>query len=290
MKQEKRYTVYMHTNKINNKSYVGVTSKPVKERWGNNGYKYKRNQHFWNAICKYGWDNFDHDVLFTNLSKKRACKIEKLLITVFMTQDPEMGYNIASGGEVNAGFHLSDEVKKRLSETHKGIFDGENNPMYGVSPRERMDEETYNNWKKSIQDRMISEENKEKLRQVNIGKKYSDEVNAKKGHKGEAHPNYGKAISDEIKEKLRQANTGRKYSDEINKQKGHKGALNPSARSVCQFTKDGTLVRQWSYAKLASETLGINLSSIIACCRGTNGRKSAGGYLWKYTCDVEVAI
>ena len=207
-----------------------------------------------------------------------------------MTQDSEMGYNIASGGEVNEGFHLSEETKKKLSESHKGKYDGENNPMYGVSPRERMDEESYNNWKKNIQERMLSEEVKEKLRQANIGKKYSDEVNAKKGRKGEAHHNYGKTMSDETKEKLRQAHTGKKYSDEVNAKKGRKGLLNHSARSVCQFNKDGVLICQWEYATLASKALNIDLSSIIACCIGTKGRKSAGGYLWKYAYNMEVSV
>ena len=72
--------------------------------------------------------------------------------------------------------------------------------------------------------------------------------------------------------------------------KGLKGEKNPSARSVCQFNKDGSFVCKWSYAKLASQELGINLSGIIACCRGTNGRKSAGGYLWKYASEVEVMV
>ena len=287
---DKKYTVYMHTNKINNKSYVGITSKPVEQRWRNNGYGYKCNQHFWNAICKYGWDNFDHDILFTNLTKEKACEIEKVLISVFMTQDPSMGYNKASGGEVNEGFHLSDEAKKKLSESHKGIFDGQNNPMYGISPRERMDEVTYANWKKAAQERLSSEEYREKLRKANIGKKYSDEINKKKGRKGKEHHNYGKTMPDEVKEKIRRANIGRKHSDEINAKKGHKGVLNNSARSVCQFEKDGTFVQQWPYATLASDALNIDLSSIIACCRGTNGRKSAGGYVWTYAYNKEVAV
>lgn len=288
--EERKYTVYMHTNKINNKSYVGITSQSVERRWGNGGCRYKRNKHFWNAIQKYGWDNFDHDILFSNLSNEDACKIEKALICLFMTQDPAMGYNQASGGEVNYGFHLSDEAKRKLSESHKGMFDGENNPMYAISPKERMDESTYNNWKKNIQERMSSEETKEKLRQANIGKKYSEEVNAKKGRKGEAHHNYGKTMPDETKEILRRAQTGKRYSDEINARKGRKGILNHSARPIYQFNKDGTLVYRWSYAALASEELGIDLSSIIACCRGTKGRKSAGGYLWKYAHDEEMAI
>ena len=42
--------------------------------------------------------------------------------------------------------HHTDEAKKKISSSHKGIHAGEKNPMYGISPKERMDEETYNQW------------------------------------------------------------------------------------------------------------------------------------------------
>lgn len=227
----------------------------------------------------------------TNIIQEKACRIEQLLIALYNTNNAEYGYNLSSGGENGFyGCYLSEKQKRKKSEQMKGLYAGENNPMYGVSPKERMDEETYNNWRKTIQDRMSSEETRERLRRSNIGKKYSDEINSKKGRKGKEHHNYGKTMPDETKEKIRQANTGRKYSDEINAKKGRKGIANHSARSICQFKKDGTLIRQWAYATLASEALDIDLSGIIACCRGTNGRKSAGGYLWKYACDVEVAV
>lgn len=287
----RNYTVYIHTNKINHKAYIGITGQSVEQRWGKNGYKYKNNKHFWNAIQKYGWDNFEHIVFMTNLTQEDACRIERLLIALYNTNNTKYGYNLSAGGENGFyGCHHSEEQKQKKSEQMKGLYSGENNPMYGISPRERMDMETYNNWKKNIQERMSSEEFKEQLRQMNIGKKYSDEINAKKGRKGKDHPNYGKTMPDETKEKLRRAQTGKKYSDDINAKKGLKGTLNYSARAVCQFKKDGTLIRRWAYATLASEELGINLSNIIACCKGTNGRKSAGGYLWKYTYDVEVAV
>ena len=289
--KERKYTVYMHTNKINHKVYVGITSKPVEQRWGKNGYKYKNNKYFWNAIQKYGWNNFEHIIFMTNLTQEKACRVEQLLIALYNTNNTEYGYNLSSGGENGFyGCHVSEEQRQKKSEQMKGLYAGENNPMYGVSPKERMDEDTYNNWKKSIQERMSSEEFKEKMRQINLGKKYSDEINVKKGLKGENHPMYGKEMPDEIKEKLRMAQTGKKYSDEINAKKGRKGILNHSARSVYQFSKDGVLIRQWEYATLASDTLNINLSNIIACCQGTKGRKSAGGYLWKYVCDEGVAV
>lgn len=115
---DKKFFVYVHTNKINNKKYVGITSKERPElRWGKNGYGYA-NSVFYNAIVKYGWDNFDHDVLYSNLSLQEASEIEAKLIKDLKTQDNRFGYNIADGG-----YHFIGTVAKQklqeLSEQRK---------------------------------------------------------------------------------------------------------------------------------------------------------------------------
>ena len=38
------------------------------KRWGINGNNYKSSPHFYAAIQKYGWDNFEHNILFENLN------------------------------------------------------------------------------------------------------------------------------------------------------------------------------------------------------------------------------
>ena len=58
LKIERKYCVYCHRNKINNKAYIGITGTDVQKRWGRDGSNYKRHKHFNNAIQKYGWDNF----------------------------------------------------------------------------------------------------------------------------------------------------------------------------------------------------------------------------------------
>lgn len=102
------YVVYKHTNKINNKIYIGITN-DVKRRWRNNGIEYKssgKNAHFRNAIVKYGWDNFKHEILATGLTKEEAGEKEKQLIAKFNATDKTIGYNVARGGNGGAIYQI----------------------------------------------------------------------------------------------------------------------------------------------------------------------------------------
>jgi group I intron endonuclease len=122
---DKKWCVYMHTNKINNKVYVGQTCKKPMHRW-NNGKGYQHNSHFWSAINKYGWVNFEHIIFAENLSQEEANHMEKLLIALYNTTDPSCGYNLTIGGEVLTGEYNpfygkkhTDETKQKISEKAK---------------------------------------------------------------------------------------------------------------------------------------------------------------------------
>ena len=173
--KERKYTVYMHTNKINNKVYVGITSGKAKQRWnGGRGYLNKNkngNYHqplMANAVLKYDWDNdWDHIIFAEGLSREVACYMEKMLIKLYHTNHREYGYNLSKGGEKGAegckrsaeycrrmseqrkGWTPTDEWRKKQSDAHTGkkISDdtklllaqsklGHNNPMFGKSGRE----------------------------------------------------------------------------------------------------------------------------------------------------------
>lgn len=96
--KSRTYYVYVHINKINSKRYYGITSQLPKERW-KRGSSYKNQPKFYNAILKYGWDNFEHIVLYSNLTKKEATALEVSLIEEFKTTDNTHGYNVSIGGE-----------------------------------------------------------------------------------------------------------------------------------------------------------------------------------------------
>ena len=60
------YVVYKHTAP-NGKVYIGITCRDPEERWANGkGYN---GQYFGRAVKKYGWENFSHEKLFSDLTK-----------------------------------------------------------------------------------------------------------------------------------------------------------------------------------------------------------------------------
>ena len=93
------YTVYCHTNKLNGKRYVGITKKKPERRW-NNGEGYKESPRFYNAIKKYGWHNFLHEILYTGLTLDEAKQKEIDLIAEWNLTNDECGYNISQGGDM----------------------------------------------------------------------------------------------------------------------------------------------------------------------------------------------
>ena len=122
MKRE--YCVYMHTAP-NGKRYIGITCcQPRNRRW-QNGYGYVTQPRFYNAIKKYGWDNFEHTILEDDLTAEEAGEKEQEYISQYQTTDKKYGYNIKVGGEV--GYHLTEEHKEKISRANAG----ENNGMFG---------------------------------------------------------------------------------------------------------------------------------------------------------------
>jgi group I intron endonuclease len=108
--------IYIHKNKINGKCYVGQTTNKPKKRWGSNGINYKNSTIFWNAIQKYGWDNFEHIVLptfYNNLDDLNKAESEMIL----ELDSVKNGYNVTFGGENNK---RDESVGERISEKLKG--------------------------------------------------------------------------------------------------------------------------------------------------------------------------
>lgn len=113
------YYVYVHTCNANGKKYVGVTGRNPESRW-KEGRGYKTNKHFYSAILKHGWDNFEHEVFEVD-SKEEMYRKEVELISFYHSNDPKFGYNNSSGGEYShLGCKSSEETRRKISEARKG--------------------------------------------------------------------------------------------------------------------------------------------------------------------------
>lgn len=124
-KEDSMYTVYQHVNKINGKMYIGITKRKPEERWGKDGINYKSTPHFYSAIQKYGWDNFEHNILYTDCNKNQACILEKQLIKKHRTQDKRFGYNIFEGGDCPS---VTPEIRQKMSKSMMENKNGLNHP------------------------------------------------------------------------------------------------------------------------------------------------------------------
>lgn len=113
----RKFTVYCHTNKINGKKYVGITGQKPELRW-KNGQGYQTHPHFYSAIKKYGWHNFLHEILYTQLTKEEAEGMERKLIAEYNSSDPKFGYNKTLGGD--GCFEMSEEVRAKMGKSRKG--------------------------------------------------------------------------------------------------------------------------------------------------------------------------
>ena len=173
------YTVYILTNKVNNKIYIGTTKRKLSVRF-NNGRGYEHQKDFYADIYKYGWDNFEQEIFASNLTESEAFNMEKTLITKFREIDPDMLYNRDAGGKY--GKHCED-TKEIIRAANVG--------------------------------RVITEEAKEKIRAARAKQIFSPEVIEKRNAKLKGmkrSPETRKAISECKKKKILCVETGKVYN------------------------------------------------------------------------------
>lgn len=116
------YFVYKHTNIINGKVYIGCSHSLHRMQYGS---KYSKTSLFGKAIKKYGWHNFKHEIVCSNLTQEEAYQMEIELIAFYQSNNPDYGYNRSVGGKKAAlGFKHTEEAKKKISQRVSDIRKG----------------------------------------------------------------------------------------------------------------------------------------------------------------------
>lgn len=250
MDTERTYCVYKHTlpksfsGKDNDMVYIGITGREPTKRWSN-GNGYRKQDYFYNAIQKYGWDNFNHEILYANLTKEEAEQKEIELIKKYQSNDRSFGYNIANGG--NTIGTVSQETKDKISQANKGN-------QYGIGHIVSKDA------RNRISKAMIGN-------QRGKGQKMSEEMKHKlaESHKTES-----------FRKKLSEANKGRVVSEETKRKNSEVHIGLGVKKVVCIET--GIVYNSVNEATEANMIKGHG--HISECCKGK--RKTAGGYHWQY--------
>lgn len=117
----KTWTIYKHTCLVNGFSYIGQTSQNLNERFRKDGSGYKlKTSPFCNAIKKYGWKNFSHEILKSGIESRQEANFwETYYIKKYDTyicSPSSRGYNQTLGGESRDGYKMSQKTKDLLSE------------------------------------------------------------------------------------------------------------------------------------------------------------------------------
>ena len=128
--------IYMFTNLLNGKQYVGQTINEDKRFYEHTHLKDSK-CHLDRAIRKYGIENFKYEVLerYENLPipllKLKLDTDEFFHIVYNWTMEP-YGYNQTMGGNGRGGYKMSDETKRKIQQNRTPVhLNGEQNGCYG---------------------------------------------------------------------------------------------------------------------------------------------------------------
>lgn len=172
--------IYRVYDKLNDRSYIGLTTKTIPKRWIAHCNKAacgsKTLLH--SAIRRYGKDNFSIECIETckGISFSELCEKEIHYIKEYDTfYINENGYNMTIGGDGTYGVKLSQEVRNRMSESRRGKkrkpFTEEHRRNIGIASTKKIYTEDYR--------RKISE-----------------------ATKGKNNPMYGKIQTNDAREKM----------------------------------------------------------------------------------------
>lgn len=271
--------IYKITNKVNNKIYIGQTRRTIEERWREHlsRISQKSNTYLYNAIRKYGKENFVIEKIEEcqddEIDKKEIFYIEK-----FESFNKEKGYNLTKGGDGNKKYDyilirkLWDENYK-ISEIIKQIGCDKS-----VIHSALIEHETYNKHES------LSRRNRKGINQYDLSgnfiSHYNSIIDAAGGDKVKAS-----LISACCNKKIKQALT---YLWCFENEEPPKKLENIKyyKRAVAQFTLDGDFIAEFESGAAAARAIEPNKNSntvasqILQVCKGQ--RKTARGFIWRY--------
>lgn len=160
---DKKYYIYKHTNLINKKVYIGQTCQKPQYRWGKDGHGYKQCPYFYNAILKYGWNNFKHEILQSNLTAEQANKKEQEYISFYKSTQEQFGYNNQAGGSNHT--LLNEESKEKHRQK---IIERWQDPQFKLQMSKIMKEKWQQPEYRQKHSKPLTEQHRQKIKQISL--------------------------------------------------------------------------------------------------------------------------
>lgn len=261
------------------KCYVGQTVNMKKRLSKYKTFHNCKNQKkLFNAIKKYGFNNFEHSILETidfELKSELQDRLNELEIEYISKYDcVKNGYNICRGGNqyrlwVKETEEQVQKKKDRWTDDMKKIqsekFKGESNPRFGSTEKTYSKEvnqyDKNGKYIKTWESAAIIERelgyNAKNIGSVCLGKNSTSY--------GFIWKFYIDSKDDIIPEKSKRGKQSTKGIHTI---------------SIMQYSKDNIFIKKFISITDAENELNINHTNISACAKGK--RKTAGGFIWKY--------
>ncbi|MBQ9479005.1 MAG: GIY-YIG nuclease family protein [Selenomonadaceae bacterium] len=237
--------VYLITNTVNGKKYVGQTARPLGQRIREHTIS---EYPIGCAMRKYGRENFTVEILAEGNTIEELCELERFYISTHNTTDPECGYNLTEGGEHIAGWHHTDQARANISAALAG--------------------------------KPFTEEHKEALRQANLGennpmygKHLTDEHKAKLSValSGPNNPLYGVPRSEEVKRKISDTKRANPISEES------KAIIRAAASIPVSCDQTGII---YPSITEAAKAIGVTRTAVAYVCHGKT--KSVKGFTFRF--------
>lgn len=241
--------VYLITNRVNGKRYVGITCRSYFDRFKEHVHEALNGSTsmLHAAMRKYGPDRFDVILLESNIPDSEIEAREQHYIKLYNTfYTSRIGYNMTEGGGGMCGYKHTEDAKAKISKALTGhVFDESRN---------------------------------QKIQSAMIGREYKPEWRAalsksRKGRfKGQDNPFYGKQHTSSAKDAVSRANSKHSVLQ-----------IDPTTREVLNVFRNcsaaGEYVVSSSLTTAEPSTCGGRIGEV---CRKGNPQSTAYGYHWEF--------
>lgn len=257
----KQYYIYLTTNLITGRKYIGKHHGEIDDNYLGSGRDLVKD------IRTLGKNNFKKEILFISHTEEENANKEKEFIKAFDAVQNPLFYNIhegGNGGNTRSGW--SKKEKEEYAKTMSEKYKGKNNPRYGVH---------------------LTDETKQKIREnrdTSYMRTEEYRINMSKAVSGEKNGMYGKHHTEESKKLMSEHSKGKTAGNKNGMYgKSKDQALN--GKKVYMYDKDHNLVRVFN-AKTAVLAF-LNMKGHTGLDKAIKEKSLYKGFYWSVETNIE---